>query len=126
MDRLLVLQKKCIRLMYNIGYRDSCREAFKENKIFTVYSLYVYKCILFVLDLHVPKIDSIHSHNTRYHRDYYRQGFRKKNTDRDVKVKGTLFYNRLPPSIKELTGPKFVSKLKLFLLNKCLYSISEL
>ena len=48
----------------------------------------------------------------------------KKNTDRDVKVKGTLFYNRLPPSIKQLTGPKFVSKLKLFLLNKCLYSIS--
>lgn len=40
LQHVLVLQKRAIRILNNVKFRDTCREAFRELKIFIVTSLY--------------------------------------------------------------------------------------
>jgi hypothetical protein len=47
--KVFKLQKKIIRIISNIGMRDSYRENFINLKIITLYSLYAYSVILFVV-----------------------------------------------------------------------------
>ncbi|VEN61068.1 unnamed protein product [Callosobruchus maculatus] len=35
-DRIMILQKKCIRSIFRLRPRDSCREVFRQNSILTV------------------------------------------------------------------------------------------
>jgi len=41
------MQKKVLRILVGIGYRDSCRELFKELKILTLSSQYILSLLLF-------------------------------------------------------------------------------
>jgi hypothetical protein len=41
-NKVFLTQKKILRIIYNIGPRDSCRKIFKENHIFTFFSQYIY------------------------------------------------------------------------------------
>jgi hypothetical protein len=43
--RLFRLQKKVIRIMANIGFREDCKLSFNSLKILTFPSLYIYKCL---------------------------------------------------------------------------------
>lgn len=45
LNRIFIIQKRILRLMFNIGNRDSCREIFKLHKILTVSSIYLYKLL---------------------------------------------------------------------------------
>jgi hypothetical protein len=48
--KVFKLQTKIIRIIANIGMRDSCREIFKNLQIMTLYSLYAYSIILFIVN----------------------------------------------------------------------------
>jgi len=41
-NRVFILQKKIIRIIANLGPRDSCRNIFRSLQIFTLYSQYIY------------------------------------------------------------------------------------
>lgn len=66
MEKIFVLQKRALRIVKKMGYRESCRGVFKANGILTVWGLYIYECIVFffknksMFDLEVH-----HSYNTR-------------------------------------------------------------
>src|SRR5436190_19919719 len=47
LDRILVLQKRALRLILGLAYRESVKEHFEIHKIMTVYSLYIYEVILY-------------------------------------------------------------------------------
>jgi hypothetical protein len=61
------LQKRIIRIMVGISDRDSCREYFRESKILSLQSQYIYSLSLFVINnKHHFKVNSeIHNINTR-------------------------------------------------------------
>jgi hypothetical protein len=42
--------KRVIRIIRGYGYRDSCRELFKELKILTLSSQYIFSILLFVVN----------------------------------------------------------------------------
>jgi hypothetical protein len=48
-NKLFILQKKIVRLITNSRVRESCREAFKNRQIMTLYSQYIFSLILFKL-----------------------------------------------------------------------------
>ena len=51
--KVFKLQKKIIRIIANIGMRDSCGEIFKNLQIMTLYSLYAYSVILSVVKISI-------------------------------------------------------------------------
>jgi hypothetical protein len=46
--KVFIMQKKIVRIMFNLKPRESCKEIFKQNQIMTLYSCYIYSVILFV------------------------------------------------------------------------------
>jgi len=44
------MQKRVIRIIMGYGYRESCRELFKQLKILTLSSQYIFSLLLFVVN----------------------------------------------------------------------------
>jgi len=61
------MQKRVLRILVGVGYRDSCRELFKELKILTLSSQYILSLLLFVIQNrgHFASNSSFHNINTR-------------------------------------------------------------
>lgn len=47
-DRVFKIQKRAIRILYKMSFRDSCRGVFRRNSLLTAMGLYIYECILFL------------------------------------------------------------------------------
>jgi len=71
--KVFKLQKKIIRIVANIGMPDSCGEIFKNLQIMTLYSLYAYSIILFVVkNKHLFTVNNeIHKYNTRNNKNLH-------------------------------------------------------
>ena len=65
--KVFIMQKKILRIIYNLKPNDSCRDIFKQNYITTFFSYYIYSLILYAsknkkqFELNLD----IHQHNTR-------------------------------------------------------------
>lgn len=123
MDTLLKLQKKAIRIMMNLKFRHPVKSLFSELQILTVYSLYVFHTILCVFKLDSEGIIN-HTYNTRYKIgiDTHKLEFFKKTPI----YMGRKFLKKIPDHIKKLTDSnKRKKELKIYMLNKPIYSIEE-
>jgi hypothetical protein len=49
-NKVFILQKKIISIITNTRPRDSCREAFKNMEIITLYTQYTYSLVLYTLN----------------------------------------------------------------------------
>lgn len=127
-NRVFILQKRLIRLMYNIKPLQTCRNTFVTEKIMTLSCLYILKCCVFVFnnrDLFSPN-NINHDYNTR---NAMNMRAEKHNTSRFEKsplYSCATIYNKLPVVLKlEGNVKKFKFKLKNHLISKCYYSVSE-
>lgn len=123
-----ILQKKCLRIMYNVKNMESLRNVFKCNAILTLTCMYILDISLFVRD-HNDYFNKI-SNSKKNVRSQYQYDMRtvpassyilKKSTY----VHGIKIYNHLPVCIKSLEGAQFKRKLKEWLLCKCFYNLNE-
>jgi hypothetical protein len=66
-NKVFILQKKIIRIIYNAGPRESCRDIFRRNQIFMLYSQYIYSLLLFTIkNIHLFTTNNeVHEHDTR-------------------------------------------------------------
>ena len=127
-NKILLIQKKAIRVLAGLQYKDSCREYFVSLKIMTVISLYIYETLLFVKNnLSLLKQDEIsHLYETRGKHTFVRpQKHRTKIFEKSVSYSGIKLYNSLPNNVKELKFPLYKKKLKLFFINNCLYTMDD-
>jgi hypothetical protein len=99
-------QRRCIRVLGGLGYRDDCRYIFKTFKILTVPCIYILQCVLYMYLLL-----SIHS---RLHKT--------QNSTRYYCVK---FYNALPWHLKNMDFKPFKLHLKQLLTENAFYSFEE-
>lgn len=129
-QKAFILQKRAIRTIVRISQRDSCREYFKKLNILTVPGLY----ILVILNHFAKYIHEYESQEERKVRESTRRkDFKHKmlpnlNIARHCsRYQAVELFNRLPTDLKLLiySSHSFKTKLKAFLLEKCLYSVSE-
>lgn len=66
-QRVFILQKKIIRLMFSLMPLDTCRPVFIENNILTLTSIFAFEAAVFVYQNKNKFIlnSNIHTHNTR-------------------------------------------------------------
>lgn len=126
-NRVLILQKRLLRLIFNIGPRESCRPIFKDHNILTVPAIYIYKTIYYVrrnVTLHA--VGELHNYSTRHGNHIRTEQHRTSMYKKNPTYAGMYLYNYLPGYIKqESEFGKFTKELKKFLLSNVFYSVDE-
>ena len=122
-------KKKILRIIYNLKPRDSCRELFQQKQIMTLYSLYIYSLILFVInngDLFESNVE-IHGYNTRIKNNFHPTNLNLTKVKKGPYYSCIKMYNHLPTSIKvhKHNIHKFKIVLKNFFLMHPFYSLEE-
>lgn len=127
LERVFIMQKKIIRLIFNLKYRESCRETFKKHNLLTVVSIYIYNCALYV-KTNYSKFETNavnHDYPTRNNNELRAQHHRTSLSETSPKYAGITIYNSLPVELKNINIFMFKKKLKLFLSHKCFYTLQE-
>lgn len=124
-QELFTLQKSAIRIIGRLGNTDSCRAKFREYRILTLPSLYIYNCLMFIRSNigSFARHCDVHSHDTRSSDMLLGQWSRIQIT-KSNKVLTELF-NLLPVDVQRLEMKSFKRRVHAFLIEGAFYSISE-
>ena len=126
LHKLLVLQKRALRLMFFAEPRTHAVPLFLETKQLPISFLLFEQMSLLMYDVHnnlapdniknmFTKLSSVHSYRTRSvitNENYYVEQVRTENMKRAFSVSGALIWNSIPLSIKTLKKNQFKSELK--------------
>lgn len=126
-DRIFALQRRAIRVVADIGYRDDCRSSFVLFGVLTLPCLYILQCLIFV-HKNISKFtfrNEVHDLDTRSRNNLHVTFHRLSKTKNGTNYWGAHFYNKLPMHIRSLNSLEFKKSVKTFLINKCYYSYKE-
>lgn len=125
--RVFVAQKKVMRLIFGLKYRDTCKGYFLDNKIMTFPCVYIYKCLLatktFLGDFACN--GDCHEYNTRNRTGLAVAAHSTSKFEKSPSYSGAKLYNKLPMSVRQLSYKPFKRALKSFLVQKAYYSVAE-
>lgn len=110
-----------------MSMRASCRTSFKNNKILTVYGIFIQECILFFVK-HRDLFEQFRPQSGYPSRNctYYYPKHRLKQTESGGHYNCIKMYNFLPRYIKEISSmPVFKKKLFKYLCNLEPYNIHD-
>ncbi|PNF29254.1 hypothetical protein B7P43_G10478, partial [Cryptotermes secundus] len=127
-SKILKIQKRILRLIKGVNSRTTCRPIFKDLKILTVTSLYIFEvlCYFQKFNLYTTRNSDLYEYNTRRKEDFHVRSCSTSTSKKSVINMGIKAYNRLPLKIRKLNGFKdFKYKLKLFLLDNPFYTMKE-
>lgn len=120
---LFVSQKKCLRIIVNIGRRDSCKPYFIKERILSLPSLYIFEACLFIRK-NMNLFD--HDRNPRRKNQLALPVPRLEIFRNGPQYRCIQIYNKLPSFLKDENNINtFKNKLRSLLIQKCYYSIDE-
>lgn len=127
-NRVFILQKRILRLIFSLNPLDTCRTVFKGNNILTTACLLIYESAIFVKNnfTKFPLNNSIHKHNTRSANNIHLNTIRLATSKKSAVYSCSAIYNHLPKNITELVNfSKFKKALHSFLSANCFYNLNE-
>jgi len=122
------MQKRVLRILVGVGCRNSCRELFKEQKILTLTSQYIFSLLLFIIQNrgHFASNSSFHNISTK------KKVLHLPHSSLTMYQKGVLYsgvkvFNALPATLKDISSnPKhFKVALKRYHLAHSFYCLHE-
>lgn len=125
--RVFGLQRKVVRIMAGISYREDCKGAFRNLKIMTFPAAYTYECLVYVKE-NESKFNThhqLHNYPTRHGNDIRAPFVRLKKGQSDPEFTGVKYFNKLPNNIRGLPLASFKKALKNCLIQNIFYSESE-
>lgn len=125
--RIFALQRRAIRVIAGLGFREDCRADFAALDILTFPSLYIYHLLIFARENidGYPTNDSFHSYFTRNGSDLQIPFFRLSKSQKSVHFLAPKYYNKVPDRLRDLDSVNFGKQLKIFLIKKSYYSFTE-
>lgn len=125
-NRIFILQKRILRIIFDMGYRESCRTMFRKEGILTLTSIYIFKLLIYIHTNRNKLPISDHQYSTRKKGDIYINKCNLTLYKKSPLYAGSYLYNKLPPNIKNFHNMnKFKAELKRFLISNCFYSLDE-
>lgn len=126
-DRILILQKRCLRTILKINQRESCKENFTKYKIHTVYNIYIQESVNFVMrnpDLFENhKIE--HNYDTRQKQNLRTEIPQFSYLQKNVTFNIIKIWNSLPITLRQQPNKKVEQKIGQLLENRSYYSVEE-
>jgi hypothetical protein len=128
-NKLFILQKKTVRILSNIGVRESCRAAFKNLEIMKLHSQFIFSLIIFKVEnnhLFTPNTE-IHRYSTRNTSSLHLPTINLSKYYKGPYISGIKAFNRLPRLLKLFVSDAkcFRKSLKRFLYHHSFYSVEE-
>lgn len=125
--RIFGLQRRAIRIVAGIKYRDDVKLYFKNLSIMTIPSQYILESLMYFRrnSSDYITVDEAHNHNTRQRYDVQIDFLRLRTSWSATRHYAPAFFNKLPVRIRNIPLNQFKNKIKQFLLNRCFYSIDE-
>lgn len=124
-NKIFILQKRCLRAVFGLRQIESCKMVFVENKVLTLYSLYIYEAIMFVVENKSLFRDRNHIYSTRNKNDLLCYTPTCTYIQKNVYHSIIQIYNKLPPADRNLPKKILKNKLKTFLIQRAYYTIDE-
>jgi hypothetical protein len=117
-DRLLMLQKRAVRIITNNSYLDHCNPLFHSTGMLKIKDLYNYLCSIYAFK-NVDSFDRVeHMYDTRNKYNLVPEFQRLATTQRSLSFVGQKLLNELPLDIKNSNSlPIFKAKLRTQLLS---------
>lgn len=125
--RVFGLQRRAIRIIAGIKYRDNAKPFFKSLKILTLPGQYILEALLHLRRnlSDYTSVQETHDHNTRQCHNMQVDFLRLKTSWNATRHYAPTFFNKLPRNIRNIPLNSFKHKIKQFLIEKCFYSIEE-
>lgn len=123
-----ILQKKCLRIIYNKKYDETLRPIFINNKLLTLTCIYILEICLFVQehdDYFHKKMPRKNDMRSQYKCDVTYVKSSSYIMDKSAYISGIKIFNKLPTRLKSLKGEKFKRYLKDWLISNCFYNLNE-
>lgn len=126
-QRVFIVQKYAVRLIAGLRRSETCRHAFREYGIMTVYDTYIYELCCFVHKNYNYFFGNEISHKYNTRNKNYLLPDKHSTTfyQRQIFFNGCKFYNALPVAMKSANMSTFKRNLKTILLNKTCYSVAD-
>lgn len=127
-ERVFLCQKRIIRLIFKLSYRESCKNTFRHKKVLTAPCIYILKCLMYVkknMNL-FEKLNNNHDYQTRHGDCLSIPRHSTASFKRSPKYNCISFYNNLPVEIKNIENyDKYKKAIKQMLLEGEYYSAKE-
>lgn len=125
-QRVLILQKRAIRILAGLGFQESCKAAFRSCRILTTVSLYILETIMHAQKQDIRRGTNFHTYNTRTAHNFTIPRHRLSAFEKQPTYTGAKFYNILPEEIKNVNDQEKQRKeLIAWLLERPFYTTEE-
>lgn len=128
LDKILIAQKKAVRVMLRLNWRDTARDGFIALGLMTVYNLYIFEILVYFNNMQLPIRETKlpHRHNTRNRNLIILEQPNLELYKKKPSYAAQRFYCKLPIHIKsETDATKFKNNLKMYLVKNPIYSFEE-
>ena len=125
--RVFRLQKKAVRILSKLNFRESCKDAFRELGLLTLPCLYILEVVLFCKSkCTLVQGKEIHNYETRGRNSFRLQQHRTAAFSNLPKQVGVKLINHLPEVLKNIQNfNQFKARLKHLLVSHVFYSVEE-
>lgn len=124
-QRIFVLQKRCLRNIFKMKRRESCKQIFKKQKILTLTCLYIYDSAAFIFENKCLFETYSHTHNTRYKENFKPEMTNYSYIQNNVQHCAVKIWNKLPQAVRNRPKRLFKLQLKQYLLDKAYYTLTD-
>ena len=121
------LQRRCIRIIAGLGYRDCCRCCFTSLGVLTLPCTYILLCLMHIkLNQHLfTEHKCMHNYPTRGGSNIVPEFFRLGKARTGTTYFGVRFFNVLPLAFRGLAAEQFRKGMRRYLVAKAFYSFAE-
>ena len=125
--RVFALQRRAVRVVGGLGYRQDCKKTFAELRIMTLPGVYAFRCLQMVrMGISKYTLNSnVHDISTRRMGDIHVDRNRIERSRSATNFWGPKLYNVLSQEVRSQSLKHFSVTIKKFLLDGAFYSLDE-
>lgn len=127
-QNIFIAQKRVMRIIKKMDYRQSCRNTFRSMGLMTVYALYIYECLMFFFNNRSLFFQNpqVNKYNTRLTHQIMYPTHRLQITEKTPHYMCIKLFNKLPMDIKTIvSNQKFKRELKKLLIQLEPYHLDD-